>query len=118
MTGASGCLTFGYMVERMTSLHSVGDLEAAVEQTIAALELEPEDAGAVELARKYAMAIDSATDERAKASAMRWIAPQLLNVLESLGATPAARARLKGGKVPDAGPSIVDRLRAARPVAS
>lgn len=96
-------------------MHSVGDLEAAVEETIDALDLKPEDAGAVELARKYAAIIDSAKDDRSKASAMRWIAPQLLSCLESLGATPAARARLKGGQPVNAGPSRLDELRATRP---
>lgn len=78
-------------------------LVPAVAETVAALDLKPEDAAAVQLARRYAAAIDgSLGDNRAHASAMRWIAPQLLAVLESLGATPLARTRLKGGKVPDA----------------
>lgn len=104
------------MGDTQRHLRSVGDLEAAVETTIASLSAVhvDEDAGAIELARKYAHAIDTAKDERAKASAMRWIAPQLLNVLESLGATPAARARMKGGKPADAGPSALDELRAKR----
>lgn len=97
-------------------LRSIGDLEAAVETTIASLSAVrvEEDAGAIELARKYAHTIDAAKDERAKASAMRWIAPQLLSCLESLGATPAARARMKGGKPADDGPSLLDELRAKR----
>lgn len=106
------------MAERSGFLHSVGDLEAAVEETLNALELTDADEAAKELARKYAMAIDSAKDDRSKASAMRWIAPQLLNVLESLGATPAARARLKGGKIADAAPRKLDEFRAHRVAAS
>jgi hypothetical protein len=87
----------------------------AVEQTIAALALEEVDAGAVQLARRYAAVIDEAGDPRARASAMRWIAPQLLDVLESLGATPAARNRLKGGGPVATGPSRLDALRQNRP---
>jgi hypothetical protein len=86
----------------------------AVEETIAALELKAIDAGAVQLARRYAAVIDEAGDMRARASAMRWIAPQLLDVLESLGATPAARSRLKGGTPANAAPTQLDRLRQAR----
>jgi hypothetical protein len=100
--------------DQQRHLRSVGDLEAAVETTIASLTAVhvDEDAGAIALARKYAHTIDEAKDERARASAMRWIAPQLLDVLESLGATPVARARMKGGKVADVGPSVLDELRA------
>ncbi len=70
-------------------------LTPAVAETIAALSLGPEDAAAVKLAGRYAAAIDGAKDS---AWAMRWIGPLLLDALESLGATPAARARLKEGK--------------------
>lgn len=97
-------------------LRSVGDLETAVETTIASLTAVhiDEDAGAIELARKYARAIDEAKDPKVRDSHLRWIAPQLLDCLESLGATPASRARMKGAKVADAGPSALDELRAKR----
>lgn len=90
----------------------------AVAETIAALDLRPEDAAAVKLARLYAAQIDDATgsgDPKIGAWAARWIAPLLLDVLESLGATPAARARLKkGGSDGNAPESQLDRLRKAK----
>jgi len=87
----------------------------AVNDTIAALDLTAEDAAAVKLAQRYAAAIDATLhDPRAHASAMRWIAPQLLDVLEALGATPAARSRLKKGGDKDDKPSRIQGLRDAR----
>jgi len=70
----------------------------AVAETVNALQLEPEDAAAVQLARRYAAILDDAyaTDDEAKV----WndLGPKLLAVLESLGATPRARAlAAKGG---------------------
>ena len=71
----------------------------AVDETIEALDLKPEDAAAVRLARAYADQIDSnADDPKLNAWNMRWIAPQLLDVLNELGATPAARNRIKKGE--------------------
>jgi hypothetical protein len=90
----------------------------AVEESIAALDLDQVDAGAVQLARRYAALIDESDTPQLKAWALRWIGPLLLAALESLGATPTARARLKGGKTPDAGPSQLARLREARRTAS
>lgn len=87
-------------------------LITAVETTIAALTLSDEDEAAVRLARHYANTIDQNPDP---AWAMRWIAPLLLDCLEQLGATPAARARIKvGGKPRDAPVSQLAKLRAAR----
>ena len=82
----------------------------AIEETLAALELGEQDGAAAQLARQYARIIDQCRDQ---AWAMRWIAPLLLDALEQLGATPAARARLKG-KPGERAPSQLDRLRAAR----
>jgi hypothetical protein len=48
------------------------------------------------------------------ATLLAQLGPKLLAVLESLGATPAARARLKGGKPANAVPSKLSDLRAAR----
>jgi hypothetical protein len=86
-------------------------LEPAVRTAIAALDLAEEDAAAVQLAVQYAATIDQHDD---RAWAMRWVAPLLLDALEQLGATPAARARLKGGKPADAPVSQLAKLRAAR----
>jgi hypothetical protein len=101
-------------------------LAPAVDETIAALsDLTGADTAAVRLARQYARTIDScarhcdACDDPACGRetatwAMRWIAPLLLAALEQLGATPAARARIKGGK-PDAPPQgQLAKLRATR----
>lgn len=85
-------------------------LRTAVDETIGALGLCSDDAAAVKLAREYADTIDGCED---KAWAMRWIAPGLLDLLESLGATPAARSRIKKGE-PARGESQLDRLRKAR----
>lgn len=101
-------------------------LRTAVDQTIAALGLAETDAAAVKLAREYAGTIDgmdgccAACDNphcgnRAHTSAwaMRWLAPLLLDCLAELGATPAARAKVKKGE-PARGESQLDRLRKAR----
>jgi hypothetical protein len=73
------------------TLRDAGELLApAVNDTVAALTLAPEDAAAVKLAQRYAAAIDDGGD-------LEKLGPKLLAALESLGATPAARARLKEG---------------------
>lgn len=95
----------------------------AVDQAIAALETTEADAGTIQLARQYARTIDACgwhcsgcddpdCNRDSNTWAMRWIAPLLLDALESLGATPLARTRLKS-KAP-AGVSQLDKLRAAR----
>ena len=83
----------------------------AVSETLTQLDLGSEDAAARKLAQRYAQVID---EHRDPAWAMRWIGPLLLDALEQLGATPAARARLKGGKTADAPVSQLAKLRAAR----
>ena len=86
-------------------------LAPAVTETIAALKLAGEDAAAVRLAQRYAAAIDAAEDH---AAALDRLGPKLLAVLESLGATPDARTRLKKGR-PSAGkPSGLAALQAHR----
>ena len=60
-------------------------------------DLEPEDEGLVKLAKHYARTIDQASKPE---YATRWIGPELHKVLESLGASPLARSRIKGGKAP------------------
>jgi hypothetical protein len=89
-------------------------MKTAVAATLDALTLDDKDAAAKKLARQYADVIDAAANDKERAWVMRWIAPQLLDCLESLGATPAARARLKsGGKPADARPGTLAQLRAA-----
>lgn len=102
----------------MTALCDANDLLApAVAETITALgKLTAEDAGAIRLAERYAEAIDASRgNPRNYASALRWLGPLLLDALQQLGATPAARVALaKGVKAPDATESQLDKLRAAR----
>jgi hypothetical protein len=79
-------------------LRSVDNLIApAVTETVDALDLAPEDAAAVRLAKQYAAAIDDAPmDERVKV--LSDLGPRLLTALTELGATPKARAAaMKGG---------------------
>jgi hypothetical protein len=86
-------------------------LAPAVEETIAVLELGGEDLAAAQLTRRYARIIDEARDQ---AWALRWIGPLLADALGELGATPAARARMKTEKPAPAVPSRLGALRAAR----
>lgn len=91
----------------------------AVEQTLGSLELKDEDAAVAALAQLYAQTIDDLPGTAPRGFpdriwAARWIAPLLLDCLEQLGATPAARARVKGGKHGDAPVSQLAKLRAAR----
>jgi hypothetical protein len=89
-----------------------GLLAAAVAETIRALDLVPADAAGVALALRYADTIDQADN---RADAVERLGPKLLAVLDALGATPTARARIKTGGAPSAGNDL-DRLRAARRV--
>lgn len=87
----------------------------AVAETLAALQPGPEDAAACKLAQRLAQNIDAMTDQ---VYAMRWLAPELLKVLDAIGATPDARARIsriaKTGAAPSAEPSRLDQLRQSR----
>ena len=91
-------------------------LYPSVCETVAVLGLDPNgaDAAAVKLAKQYARTIDEASD--AKEATVIWhLGPELLKVLESLGATPAARAAIKPPAKPaDAKPNGLAKLRAAR----
>lgn len=92
----------------------------AVAETLSQLDLGPEDAAAKKLAECYAKIIDqlpasAERGEQGRAWGLRWIGPLLLDALEQLGATPAARVRIKGGgKHGDAPASQLSKLRAAR----
>jgi hypothetical protein len=92
-------------------LRSADDLLApAVEKTLAALTLSDQDTAAVRLVREYAAAIDA---DKGEHDALDTYGPKLLAALSALGATPAARARLKAGGAPS-GPNRLEALRAAR----
>jgi hypothetical protein len=88
-----------------------GALLPAVEKTIEALQLGEGDAALAQVARCLAMVIDNAQDT---AAALKVFGPQLRRVLESLGGTPASRARLPQ-KAPErqGPPSKLAQLRAA-----
>lgn len=85
-------------------------LLGAVEKTISNLsDVTGADAGAIQLARYYARQIDESDDPRIRSSLLWHVGPELLRVLESLGATPLARAKLKKGG-DDAAEDPLDRL--------
>lgn len=92
-------------------------LYPSVYATVMSLDIDREgkDGGAAKLALRYARLIDEASDAK-QANVLRWLGPELLKVLESLGATPASRAAItKGAK--DKAPAHVsklDQLREAR----
>jgi hypothetical protein len=93
-------------------VRSADDLIApAVTQTIQMLPLAPEDHAAAALAQRYAAAIDSSDDP---AGALEQLGPRLLAVLESLGASPKARAQITKGNT-TGGQGKLAALRAARP---
>lgn len=110
----------------------------AVMETIGKLELDDADAGAVRLAQRYAATIDEArrlaaaldrmpySEDTFKAVAalkakvdaqtvLDTLGPKLLDVLQQLGATPKARAQLKGGGAQRGQTSRLAALRSARP---
>jgi hypothetical protein len=95
-------------------------LEYAVRDTLNSLELAPEDEAAKQLAIRYARLIDHAINDWSKPDSVLWhLGPELLRCLESLGATPAARASIargvrQGGDNGPAAVSRLDQLRTAR----
>jgi hypothetical protein len=82
----------------------------AVQASLEALGLGPEHAAAAALALRYSKCLDRAQDA---AWAARWIGPLLLDCLGELGATPAARVKVRKDTGPRE-PSALDRLRQAR----
>lgn len=82
----------------------------SVEASIAALKLAEPFQGIAQLARLLAQRIDEAAD---RAVALRILGPQLHKVLESLGGSPASRARMPSGKPQRSAPSKVAQIRAA-----
>ena len=89
----------------------------AVSETIAVLKLDPDgqDAAAAKLALQYARTIDEAPPGKEYFARLRWLGPELQKILESLGATPAARAAIKKPAKPaDGKPNRLAQLRAAR----
>jgi hypothetical protein len=101
----------------VTSLRDTSELLwPAVSETLASLDLGSEDAAAKKLAQRLAQNIDAMTDQ---VYAMRWLVPELLKVLDALGATPESRSRIRkiaktGGDAASAEPSRLDQLRQSR----
>lgn len=85
-------------------------IQASLADTLAALDLTAKDAAAARLAAEYAQAIDLCCGNP---DVLDKLGPKLLAVLDALGATPAARAKIKGGKPGDAKPDRLAELRAA-----
>lgn len=85
-----------------------GMLGPAVAEMLCVLDLAPEDVAAARLARRYAAAIDDGNPDTLDA-----LGPKLLTALESLGATPRARAAIRKGAA-GAGHGKLAALRAAR----
>lgn len=100
----------------MANLRDADDtLTAAVATTIHELGLDDVDSAAVALARHYAEAIDAGhCDDCDADTSLDTLGPKLLAALDALGATPAARSKLRKGGAPSDGPSRLDQLRAAR----
>lgn len=115
-------------------------LAPAVDDSLAALDLDPVDAALAKVAEKYAREIDGAAAAAGQAdrvlreidddpdlselvgalkaklayrSALENLGPKLVAVLDALGATPKARASASKGGAPR-GPSKLATLRATR----
>ncbi|MEC3975095.1 terminase small subunit [Amycolatopsis sp. H20-H5] len=101
MTDIGGCLR-----------DVAGLLVTAVAETVAGLEISPEDRAVVKLAAAYAEQIDDA-DPAERADVLEKLGPRLLAALDALGATPKARAAAKGGGA-RAGGGKLAAIRAAR----
>lgn len=93
-------------------------LYPSVYATVCSLDIDRDgkDAAMAKLALRIARVIDQAPDGKAQASALWHLGAELHKVLESLGASPAARAAIKRGEgkdKPAAQVSKLDKLRAA-----
>lgn len=88
-------------------------MAGAVAGALDSLALSGEDQAAARLARHYAECIDAAEEFDQRQLALAKLGPALLSVLESLGATPAARARVAKG-VPSRAESRLNLIREAR----
>ena len=94
-------------------------LSRSVEIGLKQLDLGDQDKAAAVLARRYAEQIDGHRDDpKLHAWALRWIGPLLLQTLQQLGMTPAARAQTMKGPKPsdDNGPRAALYELRARPV--
>lgn len=103
----------------MAALRDASELlYPSVAAAIASLDIEREgkDAGMAKLALRLARVIDQTPDGKEHVSAIWHLGAELRACLESLGASPAARAAMKRGDGKDKPParmSKLDQLRAA-----
>jgi hypothetical protein len=100
--------------QAVVSLHGdrgSGRMAVAVAETLSELPLEDVDAAIVRLAERYASVIDAAANPY---DALDKFGPKLRAALESLGATPQARARTLKGAAASEPSGALARLRAAR----
>jgi len=102
----------------MAALRDASELlYPAVYATVMSLDIDRDgkDGGMAKLALRYARVIDQTPDGKEHVSALWHLGAELRACLESLGASPAARAAItKGSKgKPDAQVSKLDKLRAA-----
>jgi hypothetical protein len=90
-------------------------LLTAVKTTIDKLDLDDADLAAVKLAEHYAQAIDAGHCSECDADRnLEDLGHRLLAVLDALGATPAARSKIRKGVAAGDGPTRLAALRAAR----
>lgn len=90
----------------MTAAARRGPIARALADAVKVGPVTPADRAAVELARRYALAIDADPNPELLAE----LGPKLLAVLSALGLTAAGR----GAKSGAAGPTVGDELGAAR----
>lgn len=104
----------------MPVLRDVSELlYPSVYASVKSLDIDPadgsKDAGMAKLALRLARVIDATPDGKEHVSALWHLGAELRATLESLGASPAARAAIKQpGKPGDAKPNGLQQLRAAR----
>lgn len=84
-------------------------LEYSTAEALAAIDAEVQDVAAIKLAIRYAAAISR---HEGDIEVLNKLGPKLLATLESLGATPAARARMKDHKPADSNEGGLAKLRA------
>jgi hypothetical protein len=91
-------------------------LYPAVYATVMSLDIDRDgkDGAMAKLALRLARVIDQTADGKEMTSALWHLGAELRTTLESLGASPAARAAIKTGKPADAQPSALQALRDAR----
>lgn len=91
-------------------------LYPAVYATVMSLDIDRDgkDGAMAKLALRLARVIDQAADGKEQASALWHLGAELRATLESLGASPAARAAIKTARPADAQPNALQALRDAR----